>query len=227
MILNKINAQTLYDELISLNLDKQKGSIYFDMAGLHVKIDTTDTIGMTLQSWLKEYLIQNNYYFEQPKNTQEFPDFFLDDKESTENMLEIKTFNYKKSPGFDIANFDSYCSKIVEQPYCLYADYLIFAYVMDNGNISIKNLWLKKIWEIAGTSRNMPLKTQIKRNKIYNIRSNSNFKNNELGPFSNENSFLNALYGTISKDKSEYEADRWKKKFKENYEYFYGYSIEF
>lgn len=225
--MTKITAEELYNKLLDLHLENEKGNIYFDMAGINAKIKTTDTVGMTLQSWLKQYLIKNNYFFKQPKNTQEFPDFFLDDQNSYSHMLEIKSFNYEKTPGFDIANYDSYCSKIEKEPYCLYADYLIFGYVMKEGDIYVKRLWLKKIWQIAGTSERYALKTQVKRDKIYNIRPNSSFKKDEEGPFKNEIEFLRAVYDTIKKDKNKETADDWKKTLCENYKNYFEYPLLF
>lgn len=142
-------------------------------------------------------------------------------------MLEVKSFNYPKTPAFDIANFDSYCSKIKDEPYCLYADYLIFGYTMIDGNILIKKIWLKKIWEIAGKSLKYPLKTQVKRDVIYNIRPNSEFKKGQKGPFKDINSFLKALYGTIKEYKGHEFANDWKTKFCENYEKHYKKSLSF
>lgn len=223
---NEITSKKLFNQLKE-EIKGKKGHIYFNMGDVCLKIVETDTVGKTLQEWLREYLKVNNYYFREPKNTQEFPDFFLSSS-NTENMLEIKSFNYSNSPAFDIANFDSYCANIKEKPYCLYADYLIFGYTMTNGTISIENLWLKKIWEISGTSARYPLKTQIKKDMIYNIRPNSDFKNGEDGVFKNENKFLTAVYKTIEKYTQDTQyAQSWKKTLNQNYKKYYGKYLEF
>lgn len=134
-----INAQLLHKQLLELHLEDLHGEIIFNLAGVSVKIDTTDTVGITLQAWLKQYLINNSIYFSEPTNTQEFPDFFLDNHNLYEHMLEIKAFNYNATPAFDIANFESYCSSVKEKPFRLDADYLIFGYIMSNeGNITVK-----------------------------------------------------------------------------------------
>ena len=52
----KITAQELYTALGNLHLERQIGVISFNLAGVSVKIDTTDTVGITLQAWLKQYL---------------------------------------------------------------------------------------------------------------------------------------------------------------------------
>ncbi len=224
----KTSAEQLYLYLSNLYLQNQIGNIYFNLAGVTVKINTTDTVGITLQAWLKQLLIDNNIYFSEPTNTQEFPDFFLDNINPLQNMLEIKAFNYKATPAFDIANFESYCSSVKEKPYRLDADYLIFGYIMDEtGNISIEKIWLRKIWQIAGTSKKFPLKTQVKRDVIYNIRPNSNFKTDRECPFNSKEDFLFAIYETLKLYKGAPFANRWKKTLSFHYQQYYKMNLPF
>ncbi|NLG05682.1 MAG: NgoBV family restriction endonuclease [Clostridia bacterium] len=224
---NKISAPQLLLSLKQLQLDKNIGKIVFELAGVSVKINTTDTVGITLQAWLKQYMKDNNYFFSEPSNTQEFPDFYLDDDRKNEHMLEVKAFNYNATPAFDIANFDSYCSSVKDKPYRLDADYLIFGYIMEaTGNISIKKIWLQKIWQIAGSSKRYPLKTQVKRDMIYNIRPNTQFKTDEKGPFQSKDEFLNAIYKTLIIYKGEQFAEDWKSTLSYNYKKLYGYDLQ-
>lgn len=224
----KITAEILHNELLNLQLDKLQGEITFNLAGVSVKIDTTDTVGITLQSWLKQYMTDNNIFFSEPVNTQEFPDFFLDNTDANNYMLEIKAFNYNATPAFDIANFESYCSSVKEKPYRLNADYLIFGYVMDQlGNITIKKVWLHKIWQIAGTSQRFALKTQVKRDMIYNIRPNTDFKRGKGGPFNSKDDFLFAIYQTLIVYKGLSLADSWKNILAINYKKYFGNDLPF
>lgn len=143
-----ISGNDLYKKLLTSNIIGQIGSITFELGNISVKINTTDTVGITLQAWLKEYFKVNDIYYREPSNTQEFPDFYLSE-DNEKNILEVKAFHYSKTPAFDIANFESYCDSIKEKPYRLDADYLIFGYEMnENGDISIQKLWFRKIWEI-------------------------------------------------------------------------------
>lgn len=225
---NKITAQQLFYNLVNLHLEKQTGIICFNLAGVSVKINTTDTVGITLQSWLKQYMLDNNIFFSEPSNTQEFPDFFLDDNKTYKNMLEVKAFNYNATPAFDIANFESYCSSVKEKPYRLDADYIIFGYTMDNfGYITIKKIWLHKIWQIAGTSKRLPLKTQIKREMIYNIRPNTDFKAGNKGPFKSKDDFLFAIYETLVIYRGQSFADAWKNTLEINYKKYYNCGLSF
>ena len=219
----KLNANQLYTNLLSLNLPTVSGNIVFNLADVSVTINTTDTVGITLQAWLKQYLINNDIYFSEPTNTQEFPDFFLDDIDPNNHMLEIKAFNFNATPAFDIANFESYCSSVKLKPYRLDADYLIFGYIMrEDGSITINKIWLHKIWQIAGTSTRFPLKTQVKRDMIYNIRPNSNFKVGTSSPFNCKEDFLKAIYGTLKLYKGDNFANDWLNELSQNYQLYYG-----
>ncbi|PER14577.1 restriction endonuclease [Bacillus cereus] len=205
-----LNAEQLYHELLTSDVLSLSGYITFHLGNTRVQINTTDTVGVTLQAWLKQWLIDNDIYFYEPTNTQEFPDFFLNNIDPHCHMLEVKAFNYSNSPAFDIANFDSYCTSLVSQPHRLNADYLIFGYEMDSeGIITLNKIWLKKIWEIAGISAKYPLKTQIKKKIIYNIRPNSQFKKGKKTPFSNKYEFITALYGTMMSYYDKETADQW------------------
>lgn len=204
------------------------GQITFDMAGVNVVIDTTDIVGNCLQSWLKEWLQSKGIYVGVPENTQEFPDFFIARNNKFDHMLEVKSFNYKATPAFDIANYESYVKSVSEKPFRLNADYLIIGYTMDNeGIITIRDMWLKKIWEIAGTSNRFALNTQVKKNVIYNIRPNSRFKYGQQGPFSNKEQFLNAIYETQKAYRGQEAADNWKSKLIEEYQKYYNNLLTF
>lgn len=223
-----INSLQLYNILNSLNWSNIYGNITFNLAGTSVIINTTDTVGITLQAWLKQFFINNDIYFSEPQNTQEFPDFFLNPHQPYQHMLEVKAFNYARTPAFDIANFESYCDSVKEKVFCLDADYLIFGYLMDSlGNITIKEIWLKKIWEIAGDSERYPLKTQIKRDMIYNIRPNTYFKSGHNGVFNSKDEFLFAIYQTLISYKGKIFADEWKNTLSINYVRYYGTNLPF
>ncbi|WLP85185.1 NgoBV family restriction endonuclease [Mycoplasma seminis] len=213
----KITAVDLFNELKSIDWEKTKGRIHFELANTKVVLTTLDTVGITLQYWLKQYLIDKNYYFREPIYSQISPDFYLSEANDND-LLEIKAFHFRKTPAFDIANFESYCDEIKTHPFKLYADYLIFGYEMDAlGNIWIEDIWLQKIWEIAGKSQKYPLRTQIKRNMIYNIRPNSGFKLYKKPQFESEKEFINAIFETLRLYKSDDFAHKWLLEFKNNY----------
>lgn len=220
-------AKEIFDLLTAEIIDKP-GKITFNLGKIPVVIKTTDTVGNSIQSWLKEWMNEKGIYSDEPENTQEFPDFFLSKSNKQDHMLEVKAFNYEASPAFDIANYESYVKSVSEKPYRLAADYLVFGYTMDkDGTVRIKKIWLKKIWEIAGKSTRYPLNTQVKKDVIYNIRPNGKFKRDEEVPFKNKEDFLMAIYDTQFKYRGEENANEWKAKLKETYKNYYGVDLIF
>ena len=166
----KITASELYNELVkSFKIKEKIGSIEIKLGNIIAKYNGKDAIGDLLQEWLGEWMKSKNYCFRTKKNTQEFPDFLLSENER-KDFLELKTFNANASPAFDIANFDSYCTSLLMIPERIEADYLIFSYKMENSELSVDNVWLKKVWEISSPSGQNPIKLQVKRNQVYNIR---------------------------------------------------------
>lgn len=225
--MRELTARQIYELLIGDVLNKP-GKIVFTLGDTSVTINTTDTVGNSIQSWLKQWLFDRGIYATEPLNTQEFPDFYLSDEKKTDHMLEVKAFNYEATPAFDIANYESYVSSVANKPYRLNADYIIFGYTMESdGTINIRKIWLKKIWQIAGVSGNYPLKTQVKRGVIYNIRPNTEFKRGFEGPFSSKEEFLCAMYETQKAYRGQAAADEWKEKLKKNYQEYFGADLSF
>lgn len=225
MLEKNLNANQLYYMLLADGIIESKGIIKFSLASIETIIKTRDIIGNSLQSWLGQWLKENNIFYFEPENTQEFPDFYLDFDNPNDNMMELKTFNSNIVPAFDIANFESYCQSLRTKPYRLFADYLIIAYTMDSktGIITIKNIWLKKIWEITGLSKEYALKTQIKRGIIYNIRPITWYNHSV---FHNKMDFINAIYLTLKKYKNISFANNWLYEVKLNYKKYYGREID-
>lgn len=187
----------LKDELPTL-----KGRTTFSLGEVTIKVRGKDGIGGLVEEWFGTWAERNRFKIVNPKVTsssQEFPDYFLG--ETRDGYLEIKTFDMNAAPNFDIANFESYCESLAANPWRLFSDYLIFGYkISAESEIQITGLWLKKIWEITCPSAAYPLKTQTKRNVIYNIRPASfhsmSMRGAKFSPFNSARLFVNALYDT-------------------------------
>jgi hypothetical protein len=196
----KVTANEIYDLLLNeFKIKEQIGSVEIILGGISAKYNGKDAIGDLLQEWLGEWLKQKNFYFRTRANTQEFPDFLLaeDDKSG---FLEIKTFNANATPAFDIANFDSYNKSLLIKPERLDADYLIFGYKMVDSVLSVDNLWLMKVWEMAGTSGANPVNMQTKNSQPYNLRPIKWYaKTPKNKPFANKTEFINAISQTLEK----------------------------
>ncbi len=112
----------------------------------------------------------------------------------------MKTFDADASPAFDLANFDSYCTSLLLIPERIEADYLIFSYRMKEGELLIDDVWLKKIWEITSPSGKDPIKLQVKRGQVYNIRPCTWYSSRlKFQPFENKKDFLEAIAKTHDK----------------------------
>lgn len=189
-------------ELHSLLVDKhqiigEKAIINFSLKGLTIAVETKDTVGNLLQEWLKEWMRKMDIDFSENINSQTFPDFYLDQKDQTKGLLEVKSFDLKRGPGFDLANFDSYGNSLLENAYRLDSDYLIFAYEMTGSEITIKNVWLRKIWQLSCASSTYPIKVQEKKNIIYNLRPSIWYsERSTFKPFESKEQFLKALNDT-------------------------------
>lgn len=208
----KITASELYNELVENFKIKEKiGSIEIKLGNITAKYNGKDAIGDLLQEWLGEWMKSKNYYFRTKENTQEFPDFLLDTTDD-KGLLEIKTFNAKATPAFDIANYNSYCKSLLKNPERLDADYLILSYKMENAELSVDNVWLKKVWEIAGTSGANPINLQTKYKQPYNLRPVKWYSERAKNkPFTSKVEFLNAISKTHLKYPvhSESYSDNW------------------
>ena len=66
---------------------------------------------------------------------------------------------------------------------------------MKNGSIEIKDVWLKKVWQITGPSEDWPLKCQVKQGDLVNIRPIKWYNNQKtkFKPFNSANEFLEAF----------------------------------
>jgi hypothetical protein len=216
----KVTANEIYDLLLNeFKIKEQIGSVEIILGGISAKYNGKDAIGDLLQEWLGEWLRQKDFYFRQPTNSQEFPDFLLTES-SNSGFLELKTFNADASPAFDIANFDSYCTSLLTIPERIEADYLIFSYNMIDAELSIDNIWLKKVWEMTSPSGQDPIKLQVKRNQIYNLRPCTWYsKRLQYQPFENKIDFLNAISATLdSYPQCDKYKDNWLKHVKSKYQ---------
>ncbi|MDC0183354.1 NgoBV family restriction endonuclease [Nitrosomonadales bacterium] len=187
-------SQKAYKLLVQ-NITSLSGGTIFNLGGHSIQVEKKDGIGGLIEEWFGFWAQKQNLNIFNPNSSQEFPDYFAG--KLNDGYLEIKTFNHDASPAFDVANFDGYCRSLSENPFRLFADYLIFSYELDKSVLKIQKIWLKKIWEICSGTGLYPLKTQIKQGVIVNIRPGSfHSDRNQFPLFTNPRDFTNALYET-------------------------------
>lgn len=225
----QLTGQELYSKLVNdYKIIGEKGVINFSMKDLAIAVETKDTVGNLLQEWLKAWLIREGVEFEENINSQTFPDFYLDSENRKKGLLEVKTFDWDRGPGFDLANFDSYCNSLLENAYRIDSDYLIFAYQMEGSVITIKNIWVKKIWELACPSSTYPIKVQEKKSVIYNLRPATWYsERSRFKTFNTKEEFLSALNETrYQYPQTRHTNGHWLNKVIKNYKEHTGSGLE-
>ena len=141
---------------------------------------------------------------------------------------EVKAFNREASPAFDLADFTGYAKAILKEPWELDTKYLIFGYNMsDEGIVTIKDLWIKNVWEISRSSDKWALNVQYKNEQINKIRPATWYANKAKFPlFQSLEHYLSALEQTLV----DYPDTRalsigWRKKMQDSYNAFSGRKI--
>lgn len=209
------------DEILKLN-----GQIKFFLGDVDIVVKQRDVVGNIIQEWLQGWLDKRNIEYAVNDNTQMPPDFFLDVGDHTKELLEVKAFNRNATPGFDIADFRMYSEEIIDKPFMLNSDYLIFGYKMsDHGIVTIEDLWLKKVWEITRRMRDWPINLQVKQGVVHKIRPGVWYSSKQptYPMFETLEDFLSAIEETVYQNpKTHNEAASWKNRFIESYFNHYG-----
>lgn len=191
----------IYNKLLA-NLDSLVGGTAFSIGDISINVEGKDGLGGLIEEWFGIWAAKNGFKILNPKKeggSQEFPDYYVGiDK----GLLEIKAFDFDAGANFDLANFESYCESVANTPERTDSDYLIFGYKLTGSELKIERVWLKKIWEITCPSERWPLKTQTKRDVIYNIRPASwDSERSKFKTFGVKEEFVDALYETQEKYK--------------------------
>lgn len=217
-----------------LNDDKiltKQGRIFFTLGDVGIIVKQRDVVGNIMQEWVEGWLKKNGVDYALNDNTQMPPDFFLNPDNKKEDLMEIKAFNYKDGPGFDIADFRMYEQEIAQKPWMLDVTYLIFGYEMDdNGVVTIKKVWKTKIWEMSrpmksGANKTVwPINFQIKKGTVHKIRPAKWYvKSPKFSTFECVEDFLSAMEETVYKNKdTRDDGPEWLPTVISNYERYYG-----
>lgn len=222
----RLTAQQVYDKLIHEDhiLDLQ-GQIRFFFGDVDIIVKQKDVVGNIIQEWLQGWFDKRGIEYAPSENTQMPPDFFLNPDDRTTGLLEVKAFNRSASPGFDIADFRMYEEEIINKPYMLDVDYLIFGYDMsDDGIVTVKDLWLKKVWQITRRMDGWAINLQVKQGVVHKIRPGVWYSDRpgNIPMFRCLEDFISAIEETVYQNpKTHNAAATWKRQFLDNYEAHY------
>ena len=197
----RLTAQQVYDKLIHEDriLDLQ-GQIRFFFGDVDIIVKQKDVVGNIIQEWLQGWFDKRGIEYAPSENTQMPPDFFLNPDDKTTGLLEVKAFNRSADPGFDIADFRMYEEEIINEPYMLDVEYLIFGYdINDDGVVTIKDLWLKKVWQITRRMENWAVNLQVKKGVVHKIRPGKWYstRTGNIPMFRNLEDFISAIEETV------------------------------
>ena len=228
----KLTAQQVYDRLVNVEKIKtQVGQITFSFGSVNIVVKQRDVVGNLVQEWLQGWFDKQGIEYDINDNSQMPPDFFLDTANHKINLLEVKAFNRSASAAFDIADFRAYVEELIREPWMLNVDYLIFGYDMaENGDVTIKDIWLKKVWEISRPMETWPINLQVKQNVVHKIRPATWYstKQSKFRIFETKEDFLSAVEETIwQNDKTRPLSNQWKRSFQKAWKDYYGTDIEF
>lgn len=227
--LTKMTAEQVYEQLLYVDkITTSEGQIKFFLGDVSIIVKQKDVVGNIMQEWLEGWLMKNHIAFAPNTNTQMPPDIYLDPENHKKDLLEVKAFNYIATPGFDIADFKAYAREIVEHPYMLHTKYIIFGYSMsENGTVTIKNLWLKNIWEICRSMDSWALNVQYKNKVIHKIRPAKWYGTRSKFPmFKKLEHYLSAIEETLFSYPDTHDLSKgWRKKLTDSYRNFYGENI--
>lgn len=229
----RLTAQQVYEKLVNEDkITELEGQIKFYLGEVSIIVKQRDVVGNIMQEWLQGWLNSHDIEYAPSDNTQMPPDFFLNPDDKTINLLEVKAFNRNAGPGFDIADFRMYQGEIIEKPYMLDVDYLIFGYDMsDDGIVTIKDVWLKKVWQITRRMEDWPINLQIKEGHVHKIRPgiwyNDTTNRIDYSIFQSLEHFISAMEETVyQNEETRRDAGTWLTRFKRNYNDRYGIEVD-
>ncbi|MEE1250593.1 MAG: NgoBV family restriction endonuclease [Lachnospiraceae bacterium] len=227
----RLNALKVFEKLLDEDkLLEIEGQIKFFLGDVDIIVKQKDVVGNIIQEWLQGWMDKREIEYALNDNTQMPPDFFLNPDDKTTDLLEVKAFNRSASPGFDIADFRMYEEEIIEKPYMLNVDYLIFGYDMsDDGVVTIKDLWLKKVWEITRRMDGWSINLQVKQGVVHKIRPGVWYSDRpgNIPMFKCIEDFIAAIEEAVYQNPKTHEsAATWKKNFIDSYRKFYGVKLD-
>lgn len=133
----------------------------------------SDSFGDHIQSNIRNFLENNNIGYEpDPNGTQNYPDFDLGLGERI-IPFEVKSYNTKANPGYDLGKFSSTNERLLENPLAVLEEkYLIVQYKKlpeSSGGYKIVGMSLTPFWQISGPTNtkeeNTPILNHHKVNK--------------------------------------------------------------
>lgn len=229
-----LTAQEIYEKLSrEYHIRDVTGFIRFNLGPHEMIVTTKDVVGNIIENWVKDWMEANDIEYEPNPNTQTKPDIYINPGDHTTGLLEIKAFDYSAAPNFDIADFKGLAKELLKRPYLLDVDALIFGYKMDinTGEVVVKDVWLRKLWELSRPSDKWPINVQYKNQIITKVRPATWYSSSgrcKYRTFETKEHFLSAFEETLYTYQDTHSmASDWKRRYQTAYSNHYGNSIHF
>lgn len=147
--------------------NKLQGNVAVDIASHRVAVNGKDGMGSLIEEWFCSWATDQLKAKRIPSNTQKFPDFTgALPGQAKHYQFEVKSFHDEAEPAFDVFEPSSYIENVRSQPELLNVDFFVFSYLIEDSRITLKRVWLRKVWELcmlAGDRQSLPgLKAQVK-----------------------------------------------------------------
>ncbi|MBD2364145.1 NgoBV family restriction endonuclease [Anabaena minutissima FACHB-250] len=96
-------ANHIYKLLIQEQVIHSEGKIIFNFLNTSIEINDKSAFGYLFQEWLAEWMRQKEIKFRTTLNTQEFPDFLLEQDDNNIGLLTKPSTFYNKKPKGDLS----------------------------------------------------------------------------------------------------------------------------
>jgi len=221
----KLTARQIYDKLIfETNIVFGNGIMDASLRDIEITEWDDQAVVEILRVWLRHWLDRNNIAYNTNKDTAIPIDYYLYGEDNPNRSVCVKVFQTYEKAAFTITDFRTFAEELPRTPNILNADYLTFEYSIsrktdEKGQLFIKDLLMKKIWQMTRPMKGWPLSLQTANGKIRQIKSCGWNIKRAPKTFQSPEHFLSALEETIRRNpQTESIAATWRKDFLATYE---------
>jgi len=229
----KLTAKQIYDKFIyETNIVFGDGVIEASLRDIEITEWGEQTVTAILREWLRHWFDKNNIAYGANDDVAIPIDYYLCDEDNANKSVCVKTFQIYEKSVFAITDFRTFAEELLCNPSLLNTDYLMFEYYIsrrmeEKGQLFIKDLLMKKIWQITRPMDGWPLSLQIANGKIRQIKSCGWNIKRAPKTFKSQEHFLSALEETIYRNPQTANiAATWRKDFLAAYEKEYDRTVD-
>lgn len=229
----KLTAKQIYNKLIyETNIVRDFGAIEVSLKDIEITEWDDQAVREIMRVWLRHWMDKNNIAYIANEDHAIPIDYYLCGADNPQNSICVKVFQVYEKVNYAIADFRTFAEELLCTPSILNTDYLVFEYGIDRkvngkGELIIKDLLMKKIWQMTRPMDGNPLSLQKVNGKIRQIKSCDWNKDNAPKTFKTLEHFLSAVEETLCRNpQTQNLATTWRKDFIAAYEKEYNKTID-